>query len=98
MKHLNLSHNFGTYEELILLLKNCPELEKLEFITNFQYNEDLIECMKEKMLTSNHPFKYFVFSFQFKEEFTKIKNIFLQKWSNNLRIKFRKANIVELFV
>ncbi len=95
---MNLSHNFGTGEELILLINNCRELEKLEFISNIQYNESLIDCINEKMLISNYPLKYFVFSFQINQEFISIKNIFLQKWSNNLRIKFRKSNIVELLV
>ena len=95
---MNLSYNFGTSEELLFLINSCPELEKLEFISNIQYSENLIECMNEKMLISNYPFKYFVFSFQINQEFLNIKNIFLQKWSNNLRIKFRKSNIVELFV
>jgi hypothetical protein len=98
LKKLNLSYNFATTEDLILVLESCNELEKLEFISNIKFNENLIETLNKKMLISNYPLKCFAFSFQINQEFNVIKDIFFQKWSNNLHVKFRKANIVELFI
>ena len=65
---------------------------------NFKLNENLILCLHEKMVISSNPLKCFVFSFQTNQEFNKIKDIFIQKWSNNLHIRFRNSTSVELFV